>query len=336
MKAYQLTGYGDADKAQLRQIEVPTPSAGQVLVKVKAAGLNPVDYKIRDGMLKPILRLDLPITMGNELAGVVEACGDAAKRFPPGSRVCARVGKELMGAFAEYAVVDEEHLAAIPKGLDFTQAAAIPLAGLTALQALRDELCIKPGFRVLITGGAGGVGTFAIQIAKSLGAHVITTASSRGRELVESMGADEVVNYEEERFEDVIEPVDGAFDLIGGETLSRTFKVVEQSGRVVSIAGMPEPRAATQDLNGSYGLAAMFWFASLKFRLQARKAGVDYRYLFMHPSGSELTYLVTMARYGDLQPQIDSTFSFAQIDEAMAKLEAGHAKGKIMVTMQGG
>ncbi len=335
MKAYQLTGYGDADKAQLRDVNVPKPGLGQVLVKVKAAGLNPVDYKIRDGMLKPILRLDLPVTMGNELAGDVEFCGRGATRFAPGTRVCARLGKEQMGALAEYALVNEEHLAAIPASLSYTQAAAIPLAGLTALQALRDELGVVPGFRVLITGGAGGVGTFAIQIAKALGAHVITTASSRGRDLVERMGADEVVDYENEKFENVIDPVDGAFDLIGGETLERVFKVVKEGGRVVSIAGTPEPRTATRDLGGRYALAAAFWAMSLDLRRKAGKAGVDYRYLFMHPSGSELTYLVTLAQQGQMTPVIDSTYPLAKIEAAMAELEEGHAKGKIVVTMDG-
>ncbi|MGB3797384.1 MAG: NADP-dependent oxidoreductase [Alteraurantiacibacter sp.] len=333
MKAYQLTGYGNADKAQMRDIAMPEPGTGQVLVKVKAAGLNPVDYKIRDGMLKPILKLDLPITMGNEMAGVVEYSGRGATRFLPGARVCARLGKERMGAFAEYAVVNEDHLAAIPEKLDYTQAAAMPLAGLTALQALRDELGVGPGFRVLITGGAGGVGTFAIQIAKSLGAHVVTTASSRGRDLVERMGADDVIDYENEQFENAIEPVDGVFDLIGGDTLPRTFGIVKKGGRVVSIAGTPEPRTATQDLDGKYGLAAAFWFASFNLRKRARKAGVDYRYLFMHPSGSELTYLATLAQRGQLHPVIDSTHSFAQIKDAMAELEDGHAKGKIVVIM---
>jgi len=333
MKAFRLNGYGGAEKTALEDVERPVPGPGEVLVPVRAVGLNPVDFKIRDGMLKPILPLKLPATMGNELAGVVEARGRGAQRFAVGARVFARVGKDRLGAFAEYAVVKEEFLAEIPESLDFPTAASIPLAGLTALQALRDELGVKPGFRVLITGGAGGVGTFAIQIAKSLGAHVVTTASPRGRELVERLCADEVVDYTAEKFEDVIEPVDGAFDLIGGDTLSRTFGVVKKGGRVVSIAGMPEPRTATHDLDGRYGLAALFWVASAKFRMQAKKAGVDYRYLFMHPSGSELAYLGEMTQIGQLDPVIDSCWPFDQIAEAMAKLEKGHAKGKIVVTL---
>ncbi len=334
MKAYLLSSYGGPAKASLAEVAHPEPGPGELLVRVRAAGLNPVDFKTREGMLKVVQRYPLPIFMGNELAGVVEACGMGAGRFAPGDRVFARVGKERMGAFAEYAVVAEDHLAAIPDELDYVQAAAIPLAGLTALQALRDELGVKPGFRVLITGGAGGVGTFAIQIAKALGAHVITTASPRGRELVESLGADEVVDYTRDKFEDVIQPVDGAFDLIGGDTLSRAFGIVEKGGRVVSVAGMPEPRTARQDLGRGWFLATLFWAASFKFRMQARKAGVDYRYLFMHPSGVELAALGAMASEGKLEPVIDSTYAFEKIGNAMAALEAGHAKGKIVVTME--
>ena len=335
MKAFRLKSYGGAEQTSLKQVEEPVPGPGEVLVRVKAAGLNPVDYKTRDGMLKVILRLDLPTTLGNELAGMVESVGPGASRFAPGARVFARVGKDRMGAFAEYAAVKEEFLAPIPDSMDLTDAAAIPLAGLTALQALRDELAVKPGFRLLITGGAGGVGTFAIPIARELGAHVITTASPRGRELVERLGADEVIDYTSQKFENVIEPVDGVFDLIGGETLSRTFGVVKEGGRVVSIAGTPEPRTAMRDLDGRYGLAALFWFASLKLRWQARKAGVDYRFLFMHPSGSELAELGAMVERGVFSPVIDSCWPFGQIGEAMAKLEDGHAKGKIVVTMEG-
>ncbi|RJY08069.1 NADP-dependent oxidoreductase [Aurantiacibacter aquimixticola] len=335
MRAFVLTGYGGPENTELRDMPKPMPGAGEVLVRVAAAGLNPVDWKIREGQLRTVLRPDLPATAGNELAGTVEAVGSAAKKFVVGDKVYARTGKDALGAFAEYAVVDEDHLAAMPESLDFVEAAAIPLAALTALQAIRDELQVGQGFRLLITGGAGGVGTFAIQIAKALGAHVITTASPRGRELVESLGADEVVNYENVQFEDEIAPVDGAFDLVGGTTLSRCFEIVKKGGRVVSVAGMPEPRTARQDMDGGSALVALFWVASAKYRMQARLAGVDYRYLFMHPGGSELAELARMVECGKLRPVIDSTYAFAEIADAMAELERGHAKGKIVVTMGG-
>ena len=179
MKAFVLTGYGGPEATVLREIPRPEPGPGEILVRVHAAGLNPVDFKTREGKLKTVLRYSLPITMGNELAGVVEASHSAGSQFAPGDRIFARMPKEAMGAFADYAIVPENLVARMPAALDFDAAAGVPLASLTALQALRDELQLKPGSRVFISGGAGGVGTFAIQIAKWLGAEVTTTASPR-------------------------------------------------------------------------------------------------------------------------------------------------------------
>jgi len=333
MKAFVMTRYGGPEVTELRDMPRPVPAPGEVLVKVCAAGLNPVDYKIRVGMLKAIQRYAMPAIMGNELAGVVETVGEGATRFAPGERIYARVPKEDMGAFAEYAVVPEHHCAAMPASIDFTQAAGIPLAGLTALQALRDELDIQPGQHVFISGGAGGVGSFAIPIAKWLGARVTTTASPRGRELVERLGADRVIDYTSEKFEDVLDMVDAAFDLIGGETLTRTFRIVKRGGTVLSIAGMPEPQTATKDLERGFPLTALFWVISLKYRIQAKRHGVNYRYLFMRPDGPGLADLASLVDAGKISPIIDQAMPFDRIAEALAYLEEGHAKGKVVVTM---
>jgi alcohol dehydrogenase len=300
---------------------------------VRAAGLNPVDYKIRQGMLKPVQRFALPAVMGSELAGVVEANGEGAVRFAAGDRVFARMPKDTMGAFADYAVVPETLLAGMPASLDFETAAGVPLAGLTALQALRDELHLSAGRRVFIPGGAGGVGTFAIQLAKWLGAQVITTASPRGRALVERLGADVVIDYTTQRFEDHVRDVDGVFDLIGGETLKASFGVVKRGGTVVSVAGLPEPQTARKDLGRGAGLAALFWIASFGSRARAWKHGVHYRYLFMHPSGAELAELAQLIEDGKLEPVTGRVFPFADIGQAFAYLESGRAKGKIVVRM---
>ncbi|KLE35385.1 alcohol dehydrogenase [Aurantiacibacter luteus] len=332
MRAFVLTGYGGPEKTELRDMVRPLLGAGEVLVRVHAAGLNPVDYKTRDGKLKLLLDYPMPAIMGNELAGTVEEVEDGVTAFAPGDRVFARVPKDAMGALAEYAALPADCCAPIPDGWGFERAAAVPLAGLTALQALRDELGLRPGQRVFISGGAGGVGTFAIQIAKWLGAEVITTASPRGCELVERMGADRVIDYTSEHFEDVLtEKVDGAFDLIGGDTLMRTFGVVKDGGKVVSIGGTPEPTTAEKDLGGDWKLKALFWAASLKQRAAARRHGVTYRYLFMHPSGAELAELAALMESGKLDPQIDRTFSLADTKEAFAYLEKGHAKGKVVI-----
>lgn len=307
------------------------PRKGELLVRVRAAGLNPVDYKTREGGLRIIRRYPLPIAMGNELAGEVDSIGPDVTRFAAGDLIFARVDKDTLGAFAEYAVVREEHAARIPVSLDCQRAAAVPLAGLTALQGLRDEIQLAAGQRVFIPGGAGGVGTFAIQLAKNLGAHVATTASARGEALVRRLGADVVVDYTTERFEEKLSGYDAAFDLVGGDTLARCFAVVRPGGRVVSIAGLPEPQTARKDLGRGAGLAALFWLASLGTRLRASRHGASYRYLFMHPSGADLAHLAALVDAGKLEVVVDRVFPFAEAKEAMAYLETGRAKGKVVL-----
>ena len=318
----------------LTDVPQPSPRAGELLVRVHAAGLNPVDYKTRAGALRVIRRYPLPIVMGNELSGMVEAVGPAVTRFSKGDRVFARVDKDIMGAFADYAVVHEDHAARMPASLDYPSAAAVPLAALTALQALRDELHLSAGHRIFIPGGAGGVGTFAIQIAKHLGAHVATTASTRGEALVKRLGADVVIDYQRERFENKLSGYDCAFDLLGGDTLARLWPVLKPGGHVVSIAGIPEPATARKDLGRGIGLAALFWVASLTTRLHAVRHGVSYRYLFMHPSGADLAYLSSLIDAKKLEVVIDRVFPFAEAKEAMAYLETGRAKGKVVLAMR--
>jgi len=332
MRAYVLTRYGGPEAAELRDVPVPEPGPAELRIRVHAAGLNPVDYKTRAGQLKVIRRYPLPIVMGNELAGVVDACGPGVTRFQPGDRVFARVDKDVMGAFAEYACVAETLVARMPDRIDFATAAALPLAGLTALQGLRDELHAAPGQRLFIPGGAGGVGTFALQLARQFGALVATTASARGEALVRRLGADVIVDYTQTRFEQVLSDYDGAFDLVGGDTLTRAFAVVKPGGTVLSIAGLPEPMTARKDL-GRPGLAPLFWLASLGLRLRARRHGARYRFLFMHASGADLADLARRIDDGALEVVIDRAVPFDRIGEAFAYLESGHAKGKVVVRM---
>jgi NADPH:quinone reductase-like Zn-dependent oxidoreductase len=311
----------------------PTTRPRDILVAVRAAGLNPVDFKFRQGKLRAILRPKLPFVLGNELAGEVIAVGSDVKRFRVGDRVFARVAKDRAGAFAEQACVDEDDAALMPRDLDFTAAAAVPLAALTALQALRDELGVKPGQKVFISGGAGGVGTFAIQIAKWLDAHVTTTASQRGEALVRSLGCDEVIDYTAQDISKTAGRFDAGFDLIGGKTLEQMFEIMKPGTRIVSIAALPEPQTAIKDLGGRRVLSAVFWMISYGIRSRARRAGISYRYLFMHPSGSDLAQLADLIERGRLKVIVDKAYPFAKISEALAYVESGRAKGKVVVTM---
>ena len=334
MKAFVMHRYGGPDVARFGEVATPVPVAREVLIRVRAAGLNPVDYKIREGKLRVISRLALPCVMGNELAGEVAGCGAGVIDFAVGDRVFARVGKATLGAFAEYACVPEAFVAPMPRTLDFEHAAAVPLAALTALQALRDELRVRPGMQLLITGGAGGVGSFAIPLARHYGAQVTTTASPGGEALVRRLGANHVIDYTGQRLGDGGRSFDAAFDLIGGATLLQCFERVKPEERVLSIAGAPEPRTARIDLQRGRALQALFWAVSYGVRRHARQQAIDYRYLFMHPSGVDLRVLAGLVDAGTLPVTLDRVFGFAQLPQALAYLEAGHAKGKVVVRME--
>ena len=333
MQGYVLRRYGHPGVMELREVSRPAAGPGEVLVRVRAAGLNPIDHKTRDGGLRVITRLRLPLVVGSELAGEVAAVGPGVTRFAVGDRVFARVDKRRLGAFTEHAVVAQDLVAAMPASLGFVEAASLPLAGLTALQALRDELKVAPGDRVLVTGGAGGVGTLAIQLAVWLGAEVTTTASVRGTALVRSLGATRVVDYRSERFADVLHDYDGAFDLTGGQDLTDAFTILEPGRTVVSVAGLPDATTARVDLDAGPLKAGLLWAASTAIRRRARRAGVRYRYLFMHPSGADLAVLAGLVDGGQLRPVVDRTFPFADISRAFAYLERGRAKGKVVVEL---
>lgn len=332
MRGFVLTRYGGPEVAELRDVPIPEPRAGEVRIAVKAAGLNPVDFKIREGKLKLISRFEVPIVFGSELSGVVEALGEGVEDFAIGDEVYARVAKDRLGAFAEKACVAASLVAKKPTKLDFDHAAALPLAALTSLQALRDELHLEEGQRIFIPGGAGGVGCFAIQLAKHFGAIVTTTASPRGKELVERMGADHVIDYTKQEFEEELRDQDAVFDLMGEDTLARSFGVLKRGCKVVSIAGIPEPTTALVDLKRGAGLAALFWFASIVTRFRAWTKGVHYRYLFMHPSGDDLRTLGKLVDDGKLEVVVDRVFPFDEIAEAFAYLQTGRAKGKVVVS----
>lgn len=333
MRAYVLNRYGGPEGSLLTDVPPPVLRPRDILVGVRAVGLNPVDYKFRQGQLRVISRPRLPLVLGNDLAGEVLAVGEKVTKFSPGDRVFARVDKDRLGAFAEQAAVAEDFAALLPRTLDFAQAAAVPLASLTALQALRDELAVAAGQRIVISGGAGGVGTFAIQIAKWLGAHVTTTASPRGEALVRELGADEVFDYTAGDLRALGKTFDAGFDLVGGKTLEQMFGVVKSGRKIVSVAAMPAPETALRDLGGRKFLAALFWFASFGIRRQARLAGVGYRYLFMHPSGSDLTLLADLIARGIIRVVVDKSYAFADIAAALDHVESGRAKGKVVVTV---
>lgn len=331
MQGYVLTRKGLGRTMELR--EVPEPIAGddELLIRVEAAGLNPVDSKVQIAGAQFMWPLDLPRVAGSELSGVVEDLGRHVTRFKVGDRVLARVDKRKLGAYATYCVVEEELVAKMPDSLGFEDAAGLPLGGLTALQGLR-QIGAAPGQRVFISGGAGGVGTLAIQIAVQMGAAVATTASAAGEKLVRSLGAETVVDYRTASFKDVLSDYDGAFLLTSGRDLMDAFTILKQGGNAVSVTHM-DPITAREDLSAGPVLIAATWAANAKIRRRTKRGGISYRSLLMRPSGEDLRVLADMVDHHQLKPITDRVFPFERIADAFTYLEQGHAKGKVIVKL---
>jgi NADPH:quinone reductase-like Zn-dependent oxidoreductase len=333
MKAFVLSRYGKTEPVHAVDVPEPEMRSDDVLVEIHAASVNPVDFKIRNGEAKPLLPYKMPLVMGSDLAGVVVSCGPNVAGFKPGDEVYARADKDRIGTFAEMIAVNEKAVAKKPRTLDMVQAAAVPLVGLTAWQALVEMAQVQPGQRVLIHAGSGGVGTIAIQVAKHLGAIVTTTTSTANVEWVKNLGADVVIDYKKDDFETIVHDYDVAFDTLGGETLKESLPVIKPGGKVISVAGPPEPEFARE-----YGLNWVVTQAirvlSFQIRRKAKRRQVTYSFLFMKPSGSQLSELGSLIDSGAIRPVVDRVFPFQSTQEALAYVEEGHAKGKVVVQIR--
>ena len=339
MKALQLTGYGDNGKLRLTDLPRPAPGPGEVLVRVHFAGLNPVDYKTRDGKLRVVLPYALPITMGNEVAGEIAAIGSDVDGWSVGDAVFARLAKERMGGFAEYVVTTASLLARKPPSLPMEVAAGVPLVALTAWQCLFEYGKVGDGSRVLIHAGAGAVGRVAIQLAKNAGAIVATTISERGRPVAEQLGADVIIDYHQQRFEDVVSKQDFVLDAVGGATLMRSFKVLRRGGKLCSIAAVPEMRTAGDlgkplPLRAAYG--GLFALMSAPLTLRGLISGIDYRFLFMRPDGAQLQQIADQIQAGRLQFETAKIHDLTAYAAAFDDLEHAITSGKIVMRIQPG
>jgi NADPH:quinone reductase-like Zn-dependent oxidoreductase len=331
MKAFILDRYGKTQA--LRMGEMPAPSTGpnDVLVRIEAASLNLLDAKIRDGAFKPILPYKPPLVLGHDLAGKVVAVGNRVSRFREGDAVYARPRDGRIGTFAEMIAVNESDLALMPTDLSMTEAASLPLVALTAWQALVEHGQVKRGQKVLIHAGSGGVGTIAIQLAKHLGATVATTTSAANAEMVRKLGADIVIDYRSQRFEDEISGYDLVLNSQDADTLERSLKVLKPGGKLISISGPPDPAfAKAQGLN--IVLKLLLRLLSSGIRRKAKQRGVEYSFLFMRADGAQLGRIAELVETGAIRPVIDRVYPFGQLNEAFAHIETGRAKGKVVVT----
>jgi len=333
MKALVLKRYGGLDQVAFTDIPRPSLKPEEMLVQVHAVGLNPIDTVIPKGTFKPMLKFKLPATMGSDLAGVVAEVGSRVTRFKAGDPVFASVFDLGTGALAEFAVVPEKVAALKPSNLDFVQAASIPMVGLTSWQALKERAKLKPGQKVFIPAGSGGIGTFAIQLAKHLGAKVGTTTSTGNVALVQSLGADEVIDYKQQEFEKVLRNYDAVLGTVKGDAIEKSLQILKPKSNVVSLVGPPDA-AFARGRGMNFFFTFVFGLLSRKIIRCARKRGIEYSFLFVHPDGWQLTEIGELLKAGRIRPVIDRVFPFDQAKEALAYLEKGRAKGKVVVQVR--
>jgi NADPH:quinone reductase-like Zn-dependent oxidoreductase len=301
-----------------------------VLVQVRAASINPLDAKIRGGEFRPILPYRLPLILGNDLAGVVVQVGSRASRFKPGDEVYARPDKDRIGTFAELIAIDESELALKPARLSMEEAASIPLVGLTAWQALVETAGLMRGQKVLIHAGAGGVGTIAIQLARHFGAEVATTTSTVNVEWVKALGADHVIDYKQQDFSTVLRGYDVVLTSLDKGTLEKSLRVLKPGGKLISISGPPDP-AFARSISASWPLRLVMRLLSHRIRKQAQARQVSYSFLFMRAEGGQLREITRLIDAGIIRPVLDRVFPFDAINAALAYVEQGRAKGKVVV-----
>lgn len=333
MKALQITGYGEIHKnLRFNAIEKPKVKPNEVLIEVYAAAINPVDYKIVEGALKRIRKLKFPSGTGFDVAGIIVEKGEAVKDLQIGDQVYSRVPTDAPGTFAEFVSVVSDAVSIKPANLSFEEAAGLPLVGLTSIQALETGK-FKKGDKVLVHAGSGGIGSFAIQYAKSQGAYVFTTASSKNIEWVKDLGADKVINYKKQDYLGIVRDADMVFDTLGGHYTEDAFKVIKEGGHVVSIAGILDKEIAKEfDLNGLIRFVLAMKRLSVTIAMKRKHA--HYKYIFVHPDRKQLDEIRDLVEAGKIKPVIDKVYDFSEAIEAYKYQKSGHAKGKVILKMK--
>lgn len=333
MKVAQIDRYSKEIRVSVNDVPVPEPGENEVLVKVKAAAVNPLDILQLTGSVRLIQDYKMPLALGNECSGIVEKVGVKVKDFGVGDMVYTRLPINKTGAFAEYVAVNRDALAKMPAGYDFVTAAAIPLAGLTAYQGLVEELEVQSGKTLLITGASGSFGQIAVPVAKSMGLHVIATGNARSGEKIMRMGADRYVDYKKENYWEVLSDMDYVIDTLGATEFEHELSVLKVGGRLLSLRTGPNRMFAKR--NGfSWLKRALFTLAGSKFDSAARKQGKEYRFMFVRSSGDQLKRITEIVEKCHIVPDIDSRiFSLSQINEALMLMADGKLNGKVIVRM---
>lgn len=332
MKALVLKRYGGAKNVEFADLPRPTIKPDEILVRVHAAGLNPIDNMIPTGRFKPLIKLQLPATMGSDLAGVVVETGSRVTRFKVGDAVFASTFDLGIGALAEYAAVPEYVAALKPDKLDFVQAASIPMVGLTSWQAFVERAHLQPGQKVFVPAGAGGIGSFAIQLAKLFGAKVATTTSTANVEFVRQLGADEVIDYKKQEFEERLRDYDVVLATLRGGELEKSLQVIGPGSKIISLIGPPDA-AFARKRGMNFLMKFVFGLLSGKIIRLAKRRKASYSFLFVRPDGQQLAEIGGHLAASRLHPVVDKIFPFTQAREGLAYLGQGRAKGKVVVQL---
>ena len=330
MKAYSISKYSKEENLQLVDVPVPNIANDEILVAIHTAGVNQLDNKLKEGEFKLLLPYKFPLILGHDLAGVVTKVGAKVSRFKVGDEVFARPADFRIGTFAEYIALHESDAALKPANISMEEAASIPLVALTVWQALVEKARLASGQKVFIQAGSGGVGTIAIQLAKHLGATVATTTSAKNFDLVKSLGADVVIDYKTQDFEAILKDYDVVLNSQDEKNLSKSLRILKKGGKVVSISGPPDI-AFAKELDLPWFMKLIIPFLSRKVKKQANRLGVDYSFLFMKASGQQLSELAKLIETGVIRPVVDRVFQFDEMNQALAYVSSGRAKGKVVV-----
>ncbi|MET0242732.1 MAG: NADP-dependent oxidoreductase [Flavitalea sp.] len=333
MKAYTISRYSKTDSLMLTNVDKPVIQPNEILIEIHAAGINQLDAKIKSGEFKTMLKYKMPLILGHDVAGVVIAVGNQVKRFTAGDEVYSRPADYHIGGFAEFIAVAEEDVALKPKNISMNEAASLPLVALTAWQALKEKSNLQRGQKVFIQAGSGGVGSIAIQLAKHLGATVATTTSKSNFDLVKTLGADVLIDYKTQDFEKELKDYDLVLNSQDTKTLEKSLRILKPGGTAVSISGPPDTVFA-DELGLSWILKTVISLISWKVRRQAKKAGVNYSFLFMKSSGSQLEEIRRLVEADVVKPVLDKVYSFSQMNDAVSYVNSGRAKGKVVVQVK--
>ncbi len=333
MKAVQIDRYSKEINTNLRDIPVPEFGPTEVLLQVKAAAVNPLELLILNGSVKLIRDYPMPLTLGNECSGVVEAVGCKVTDFNVGDRVYARLPLSKIGAFAEYVAVDQSALAVMPAGYDFATAAAIPLTGLTAWQGITEELEAKRGETLLIPGGSGSFGQMAVPIAKALGLRVVVTGNDRAKESIMAAGADQYIDYKKENYWEILSDVDYVIDTLGADEFRRELSVLRTGGRLLSLRTGPNKMFAVRNHFG-FAKRTLFTVAGAKYDRAARKQGKEYRFIFVRSDGTQLREITKIVEHNHIVPKTDPrAFTLETTQKALELVKKGSTDGKVIIQL---